>query len=154
MGKEVLAGDHSNDTHVSLSLLRLCHRAVLPRVRQGLRTGPALRLRGVVRPARGPLRLPGRDPVRHRGRPAEHVALAAATEMGFKVLACPSTGNLANAVAAAAARAGVRSVVMVPADLELQKIITTSVYGGTFVTVDGTYDDVNRLASELAGEHP
>jgi threonine synthase len=81
------------------------------------------------------------------------VALAAATEMGFKVLACPSTGNLANAVAAAAARAGVRSVVLVPADLELQKIITTSVYGGTFITVDGTYDDVNRLASELAGEH-
>src|SRR5580658_8134708 len=81
------------------------------------------------------------------------VALAAATEMGFKVLACPSTGNLANAVAAAAARAGIRSVVLVPADLEPQKIITTSVFGGTFVTVDGTYDDVNRLASELAGEH-
>ena len=81
------------------------------------------------------------------------VALAAATELGFKVLACPSTGNLANAVAAAAARAGIRSVVLVPADLEAQKIITTSVYGGTFVTVDGTYDDVNRLASELAGEH-
>ncbi len=81
------------------------------------------------------------------------VALAAATEMGFKVLACPSTGNLANAVAAAAARAGIRSVVMVPADLEQQKILTTAVYGGTFVTVDGTYDDVNRLASELAGEH-
>jgi threonine synthase len=73
--------------------------------------------------------------------------------MGFKVLACPSTGNLANAVAAAAARAGIRSVVMVPANLELQKILTTAVYGGTFVTVDGTYDDVNRLASELAGEH-
>jgi threonine synthase len=81
------------------------------------------------------------------------VALAAATELGFTVLACPSTGNLANAVAAAAARAGIRSVVLVPADLEPQKIITTSVYGGTFVTVDGTYDDVNRLASELAGEH-
>jgi threonine synthase len=81
------------------------------------------------------------------------VALAAAQEMGFKVLACPSTGNLANAVAAAAARAGIRSVVMVPANLELQKILTTAVYGGTFVTVDGTYDDVNRLASELAGEH-
>jgi threonine synthase len=81
------------------------------------------------------------------------VALSAATELGFTVLACPSTGNLANAVAAAAARAGIRSVVLVPADLELQKIITTSVYGGTFVTVDGTYDDVNRLASELAGEH-
>jgi threonine synthase len=81
------------------------------------------------------------------------VALAAATEMGFRVLACPSTGNLANAVAAAAARAGIQSVVMVPANLEVQKILTTAVYGGTFVTVDGTYDDVNRLASELAGEH-
>src|SRR5580692_4045110 len=53
------------------------------------------------------------------------VALAAATEMGFKVLACPSTGNLANAVAAAAARAGIRSVVLVPANLEEQKIVTT-----------------------------
>jgi len=81
------------------------------------------------------------------------VALAAAAEMGFTVLACPSTGNLANAVASAAARAGIRSVVLVPADLEQQKILVTSVYGGTFVTVDGTYDDVNRLASELAGEH-
>src|SRR5215470_6610703 len=81
------------------------------------------------------------------------VALAAATQMGYRVLACPSTGNLANAVAAAAARAGIRSVVMVPSNLEGQKILTTAVYGGTFVTVDGTYDDVNRLASELAGEH-
>jgi len=81
------------------------------------------------------------------------VALAASLEMGFKVLACPSTGNLANAVAAAAARAGIRSVVMVPSDLEQQKILTTAVYGGTFVLVDGNYDDVNRLASELAGEH-
>ncbi|MFB4317318.1 threonine synthase [Actinomadura sp. 21ATH] len=80
------------------------------------------------------------------------VALAAARELGFKVLACPSTGNLANAVAAAAARAGIRSAVFVPSDLEQQKIITTAVYGGTFVTVDGNYDDVNRLASEIAGE--
>jgi threonine synthase len=78
------------------------------------------------------------------------VALAAASEMGFKVLACPSTGNLANAVAAAAARAGIRSVVLIPADLEQQKILGTAVYGGTLVTVDGSYDDVNRLASELA----
>ncbi len=78
------------------------------------------------------------------------VALAAAVEMGFKVLACPSTGNLANAVAAAAARAGIRSVVLIPADLEPQKILGTAVYGGTLVTVDGSYDDVNRLASELA----
>jgi threonine synthase len=81
------------------------------------------------------------------------VSLAAAAEMGFKVLACPSTGNLANAVAAAAAKAGIRSMVLVPADLEPQKIIMTAVYGGTLVTVDGTYDDVNRLACELAGEH-
>jgi threonine synthase len=80
------------------------------------------------------------------------VALAAARELGFKVLACPSTGNLANAVAAAAARAGIRSAVFVPSDLESQKIITTAVYGGLFVTVEGNYDDVNRLASEIAGE--
>ncbi len=80
------------------------------------------------------------------------VALAAARELGFRVLACPSTGNLANAVAAAAARAGIASVVLVPADLEQQKIVTTAVYGGTLVAVEGTYDDVNRLASELAGE--
>jgi threonine synthase len=72
--------------------------------------------------------------------------------MGFKILACPSTGNLANAVAAAAARAGIRSVVLIPADLEPQKIVGTAVYGGTLVTVDGTYDDVNRLASELADD--
>jgi threonine synthase len=81
------------------------------------------------------------------------VALAAAVEMGFKGLACPSTGNLGNAVAAAAARAGIRSVVLVPADLEPQKIIGTAVYGGTLVLVRGSYDDVNRLASELAEEH-
>ena len=80
------------------------------------------------------------------------VALAAAVEMGYKVLACPSTGNLANAVAAAAARAGVRSVVLIPADLEQQKVAATAIYGGTMVAVDGTYDDVNRLASELADE--
>jgi threonine synthase len=81
------------------------------------------------------------------------VALAAAVELGFKVLACPSTGNLANAVAAAAARAGIRSVVLIPADLEVQKVIATAVYGGTLVGVEGSYDDVNRLASELADEH-
>jgi threonine synthase len=80
------------------------------------------------------------------------VALTAARELGFQVLACPSTGNLANAVAAAAARAGIRSVVMVPHNLEQQKILTTAVYGGTLVAVEGTYDDVNRLASEIAGE--
>jgi threonine synthase len=80
------------------------------------------------------------------------VALAAAIELGFKVLACPSTGNLANAVAAAAARAGIRSVVLIPADLEPQKILGSAVYGGTLVAVEGSYDDVNKLASELADD--
>lgn len=80
------------------------------------------------------------------------VALAAARELGFTVLCCPSTGNLANAVAAAAARAGIRSVVFIPEDLEPAKIITTAIYGGTLVAVQGNYDDVNKLASEIAGE--
>jgi threonine synthase len=81
------------------------------------------------------------------------VALAAAREFGFEVLACPSTGNLANAVAAAAARAGWRSVVLIPSSLERAKILTTAVYDGDLIAVDGNYDDVNRLATQLAAEH-
>jgi len=81
------------------------------------------------------------------------VALAAARQLGFRVLACPSTGNLANATAAAAARAGWESVVLIPSSLEKAKILTTAVYGGALIAVDGNYDDVNRLATELAGEH-
>jgi threonine synthase len=80
------------------------------------------------------------------------VALSAARELGMTVLACPSTGNLANAVAAAAARAGIKSVVFIPENLERPKILTTAVYGGTLVAVRGNYDDVNKLASEIAGE--
>ena len=80
------------------------------------------------------------------------VALATALELGFKVLACPSTGNLANAVAAAAARAGIRSVVIIPANLEPQKIIGSAIYGCSLVAVQGSYDDANKLASELADE--
>src|SRR5712691_564979 len=80
------------------------------------------------------------------------VALAAAVEMGYRVLACPSTGNLANAVAAAAAKAGIDSVVLVPANLEPEKILASAVYGGLLVKVEGGYDEVNRLASELAEE--
>jgi threonine synthase len=80
------------------------------------------------------------------------VALSAARELGSKVFACPSTGNLANAVAAAGARAGIRTVVFIPHDLERPKVITTAVYGGTLIAVKGNYDDVNRLASEIAGE--
>jgi threonine synthase len=81
------------------------------------------------------------------------VALAAARQLGFSVLACPSTGNLANAVAAAAARAGWDSVVLVPSSLEKAKILTSAVYDGALIAIDGNYDDVNRLATELAAEH-
>lgn len=81
------------------------------------------------------------------------VALAAAREFGFDTLACPSTGNLANAVGAAAARAGWRSVVLIPSSLERAKVLTTAVYDGHLIAVDGNYDDVNRLATELAAEH-
>jgi threonine synthase len=81
------------------------------------------------------------------------VALAAARELGFQVLACPSTGNLANAVAAAAARAGWESVVLIPSSLERAKVLTTAVYDGALIAVDGNYDDVNRLATQLAADH-
>ena len=82
------------------------------------------------------------------------VALAQAIEFGLKTVACASTGNLANAVAAAAARAGLPSYVFIPANLEPAKIATTAVYGANVVAVDGSYDDVNRLCTELAAEHP
>jgi threonine synthase len=80
------------------------------------------------------------------------VALAKARELGFQTVACASTGNLANAVAAHAAHAGLESYVFIPADLEEQKILATGVYGTNLVTVRGNYDDVNRLCTELAGE--
>ena len=80
------------------------------------------------------------------------VALAAALELGYRVLACPSTGNLANAVAAAAARSGITSVLLVPANLEPQKILASAIYGGVLLPVLGSYDDANRLAAELADD--
>jgi threonine synthase len=82
------------------------------------------------------------------------VALTKARQLGFKVAACASTGNLANSVAAHAARAGMSSVVFIPRDLETAKVVTTAVYGGHVVTVEGTYDDVNRLCAELASDRP
>ncbi|MGD9694555.1 MAG: threonine synthase [Thermoleophilia bacterium] len=82
------------------------------------------------------------------------VALEKATQLGFQVVACASTGNLANSVAAHAAARGLESYVFVPADLEEQKIIATGVYGTTLLAVDGTYDDVNRLCMEVASERP
>ncbi len=79
-------------------------------------------------------------------------ALTAARELGAKMFACPSTGNLANAVAAAGARAGIKTVVFIPSDLEHPKQVNSAVYTEQLVAVNGTYDDVNRLASEIAGE--
>ncbi|HEY2159683.1 MAG TPA: threonine synthase [Solirubrobacteraceae bacterium] len=81
------------------------------------------------------------------------VALARARELGFQTIACASTGNLANAVAAHAAAAGLESFVFVPSDLEEQKVLATGVYGTNLVSVRGTYDDVNRLCTELSAEH-
>jgi threonine synthase len=82
------------------------------------------------------------------------VAATRAVELGFTTLSCASTGNLANSVAAHAARAGLRAVVFVPSDLEQGKVVTTAVYGQTLVAVDGTYDDVNRLCAEVADDLP
>ena len=80
------------------------------------------------------------------------VALARSRELGFQTIACASTGNLANAVAAHAAAAGLESYVFIPSDLEEQKILATGVYGTNLVAVNGNYDDVNRLCTELSGE--
>ncbi|MGB9185960.1 MAG: threonine synthase [Solirubrobacteraceae bacterium] len=81
------------------------------------------------------------------------IALARARELGFETIACASTGNLANAVAAHAAAAGLESYVFIPSDLEEQKVLATGIYGTHLVAVRGNYDDVNRLCTELSGEH-
>ncbi len=81
------------------------------------------------------------------------IALARARELGFQTIACASTGNLANAVAAHAAAAGLESYVFIPSDLEEQKVLATGVYGANVVAVRGNYDDVNRLCTEISGEH-
>ena len=82
------------------------------------------------------------------------MAVAKAKELGFETVACASTGNLANAVAAHAAAAGLDSYVFVPADLEEQKLLATGIYGTNLVGIRGTYDDVNRLCTELSQTHP
>ena len=82
------------------------------------------------------------------------VAVAKAKELGFGTVACASTGNLANAVAAHSAAAGLDSYVFVPSDLEEQKLLATGIYGTNLVGIRGTYDDVNRLCTELSQTHP
>jgi len=81
------------------------------------------------------------------------VALTRALELGFKIVACASTGNLANSVAANAASAGLKSYVLIPADLEQSKVLGSLVYGTTVIGIHGPYDQVNRLCSEIAGKY-
>ncbi|WP_306365819.1 threonine synthase [Nocardiopsis sp. CC223A] len=80
------------------------------------------------------------------------IAVEAARNFGFTTLSCSSTGNLAGAVGAAAARAGFESCVFIPAGLEEAKVVMAAVYGGKVVAIDGNYDDVNRFCSELIGD--
>jgi len=82
------------------------------------------------------------------------VALTRAKELGFDTVACASTGNLANSVSANAAQAGFKCFVFIPADLEAGKILGNLVYNPNVVAVEGNYDDVNRLCSEIAGNTP
>jgi threonine synthase len=81
------------------------------------------------------------------------IASTRARELGFSVLSCASTGNLAGSVAAHAARAGMKAVIFIPSDLEPAKIVGASIYEPTIVAVDGNYDDVNRLSSEIADQY-
>ena len=81
------------------------------------------------------------------------VASAKALELGFETLACASTGNLACSVAAHAARAGMTAYVFIPSDLEAGKVLGAAIYNPTMIAVDGSYDDVNRLCSELADQY-
>ena len=81
------------------------------------------------------------------------VASSRARELGYSKLACASTGNLANSVSAHAAAAGMEAVVLIPLELEIGKVIGSSIYGPTLVKVRGNYDAVNRLCAELAGSY-
>lgn len=81
------------------------------------------------------------------------VAVSKAKEFGFETVGCASTGNLANSVAAQAAQAGLKAVIFIPADLNPAKVMGTQIYGAKVVGVTGTYDDVNRLCSEIAAKY-
>jgi threonine synthase len=81
------------------------------------------------------------------------VALANARSFGFDTVACSSTGNLANSVAAQAAREGLKAWIFIPSDLEPAKILGTQVFGAEVVRINGSYDHVNRLCSQIADEH-
>jgi threonine synthase len=82
------------------------------------------------------------------------VAVTKAVELGFKTVACASTGNLANAVSAYGARAGMERYVFIPANLEVGKVVASNIYEPNLIKVEGNYDEVNRLCSEIAGKYP
>jgi threonine synthase len=82
------------------------------------------------------------------------VALSKAHEFGFDTVGCSSTGNLGNAVAAQAAEGGFRALIFIPADIEPEKIVGTQIFGATLVKIQGNYDQVNRLCSEIAQKYP
>src|SRR5579864_8361030 len=82
------------------------------------------------------------------------VALSRARELGFTTVACASTGNLANSVAANAAAAGLKAYVFIPSDLEHSKIVNSLIYGSNVIGIKGHYDEVNRLCAEIAGKYP
>jgi threonine synthase len=82
------------------------------------------------------------------------VALNRSRELGFNTVACASTGNLANSVAAIASSAGLKAYVFIPADLEMGKVINSLIYGATVIGIKGHYDEVNRLCAEIAGKYP
>lgn len=82
------------------------------------------------------------------------VALSRSVELGFKTVACASTGNLANSVAANAAAAGLEAYVFIPQDLEQGKVVNSLVYGARVIGIKGHYDEVNRLCAEIAGKYP
>jgi threonine synthase len=82
------------------------------------------------------------------------VAVTKAVELGFDTVSCASTGNLANAVSAYGAKAGMQRTVFIPSDLEAGKVMASNVYQPNLVKVEGNYDEVNRLCSEIAGKHP
>lgn len=81
------------------------------------------------------------------------VAISVARQFGFKIMACASTGNLGNAVASQSARVGMPCYIFIPADLEAAKILSSQIYGANLIPIKGTYDEVNRLCSEIAGKY-
>jgi threonine synthase len=133
--------------------------AVEPRWRADMGVGctrlvPAPNLAGALGMRRLWVKDDSRNPTHSFKDRVVAVAASVARAFGMRVLACASTGNLGNAVAAAAARCGLHSVVFVPDGLEAGKLVPTSVYGAHLIAVRGSYDDVNRLCSEVSGEEP